>query len=64
MSNRDYFTRPIQSDRMLHDYGNTRLGKVVTDYRRQAGPVRREAWTFLALIAGCGIVWGVAGMVS
>jgi hypothetical protein len=36
--------------------------RTADDYRRQAGPVRREAWTFLALIAGCGIVWGVAGM--
>lgn len=25
MKNRDYFKRPIQSDRMLHDYGNTKL---------------------------------------
>lgn len=23
--NHDYFTRPVRSDRMLHDYGNTRL---------------------------------------
>jgi hypothetical protein len=24
--NRDYFTQPLQSDRLAHDYGNTHLG--------------------------------------
>lgn len=27
--NRDYFSRPIQSDRLRQDYGNTRLGEPV-----------------------------------
>jgi hypothetical protein len=38
MTRPNHFTRPIQSDRMLHDYGNTRL---TPEYRDQ---LRRDLW--------------------
>ena len=50
MRNRDYFTRPIQSDRGLHDYGNTRLG------RGSDGP----ALTSAAVVAGFALVAALA----
>jgi hypothetical protein len=56
MARRDYWSRPIQSDRMLHDYGNTRL---TPEYRDQ---LRRDLW-LVPLVIGLSLA-GMMAMVA
>jgi hypothetical protein len=51
MARRDYWSRPIQSDRLLHDYGNTRL---TPECRAQ---LRRDLWLVPLLPVGALIFW-------
>lgn len=43
MARPDHFTRPVQSDRLSHDYGNTRLG--------DGTPAPRFSWVQAIVIA-------------
>lgn len=59
MRNRDYFTKPIQSDRHLHDYGNMKLHR--DDDER---PSWLEFWGGFALLVlgGVAAVFAVAAI--
>lgn len=56
MTRPNHFVRPIQSDRMLQSYGNTRL---TPEYREQ---LRRDIW-LVPMIVGLFLV-GMMAMVA
>lgn len=53
MKNRDYWSRPIQSDRMLSDYGNSGLR---FDGQPKRGTIRRFLAGTVLFILGCWLV--------
>jgi hypothetical protein len=54
--NRDYFARPIQSDRLSHGYGNTQLAR--DDFNPKRGTIR-----LFLLIVGL-IIVGTIGVAA
>lgn len=58
--NRDYWARPMQSDRMRHDYGNTHLGKI--EWEPAYNPRKDLGWGMVCIVAVLALVLVFAAM--